>query len=63
MANSETDIIAVKHEGVDWISVAYDSDRLAGSCERSNEPSGSLKVRNFLTSEANISFSRSSNAP
>jgi hypothetical protein len=31
---------------------------MAGSCERDNEPTGTIKARNFLTSSMTISFSR-----
>ena len=34
--------------GMDWIDLAQDKDRVAGSCENSNEPSGLIKCREFL---------------
>ena len=35
--------------GVDWIELAQDRDRLrAGTCNCGNEPSGSVKCREFL---------------
>ena len=33
---------------MDWIDVAQDRDRWGGSCECSNEPSGSIKCRELL---------------
>jgi hypothetical protein len=33
---------------MDWIDVVQDRDRLGGSCECSNEPSGSIKCRELL---------------
>jgi hypothetical protein len=33
--------------GVDWIHLAQDG-QVAGSCEHGNEPSGSIKCREFL---------------
>ena len=33
---------------MDWIVVAQDMDRLAGSCECDNEPLGSIKCSEFL---------------
>jgi len=36
----------------------YRASELAGSCEHNNEPSGSIKGGNFLTSWVTVSFSR-----
>jgi hypothetical protein len=33
---------------VDWIHWAQDRDRWMGSCEHGNEPSGSIKCKEFL---------------
>jgi hypothetical protein len=33
---------------VDWIHWAQDRDKVAGSCEHGNEPSGSIKCGEFL---------------
>jgi hypothetical protein len=33
---------------IDWIGLAQDRDRLRGNCKYSNEPSGSIKCREFL---------------
>jgi hypothetical protein len=35
---------------VDWIPLAQDRDQWPGPCEHGNEPSGSVKGGNFLTS-------------
>ena len=32
----------------DWIKLAQDKDSLAGTCEFGNEPSGSIKCREFI---------------
>ena len=33
---------------MDWIELAHDRDRSAGTCECGNEPSGSIKRGEFL---------------
>jgi len=33
---------------MEWMHLAQDRDQLAGPCEHSNEPSGSIKVWKFL---------------
>jgi hypothetical protein len=35
-------------EAVDWIQRTEDRDQCAGTCEHYNEPSGSIKVEEFL---------------
>ena len=35
-------------EGMDWIELAQDRDNWKGSCERGNEPSGSIKRGEIL---------------
>jgi len=35
-------------DGVDWIGLAQERGRVAGCCERGNEPSGSVKCGEFL---------------
>jgi len=34
--------------GMDWIELAQDRDRFAGTCECSTEPSGSIKCGEFV---------------
>ena len=34
--------------GISWIDLDHDRDRWGGSCERGNEPSGSIKCDEFL---------------
>jgi hypothetical protein len=34
--------------GIDWIGLAQNNDKMAGSCECSNEPLGSIKFGEFL---------------
>ena len=34
--------------GMDWVLLAQDKGRAAGSCEQNNKPSGSLKCGEFL---------------
>jgi len=34
----------------DWMELAQDKDRLGGTCEYGDEPSGSINAGNFLTS-------------
>jgi hypothetical protein len=33
---------------VKWIDTAWDRGQMTGSCELGNEPSGSVKLREFL---------------
>jgi hypothetical protein len=40
----------------DWIELAQDR-QVVGACECGNEPSGSIKLGNFLTSCKPVSFS------
>jgi hypothetical protein len=42
------DLQGVGCGGMDWIELAQDRDRLAGTCESGNEPSGSIKCGEFL---------------
>ena len=42
------DLQGVGCGGMDWIELAHDRDRLAGTCECGNEPIGSMKCRDFL---------------
>jgi hypothetical protein len=39
------DLREIGCEGVDWIHLAQDRDQWLGSCEHSNEPSGSMERR------------------
>ena len=34
--------------GMDWFDLAQDRERVAGTCECGNEPSGSIKCGEFL---------------
>ena len=34
--------------GMDWIELAHDRERIAGTCECDNEDSGSIKCGEFL---------------
>jgi hypothetical protein len=43
--------------GMDWIDLSQNTEG-AGTCGCSNEPPGSIKCRNFLTSLEPVSFSR-----
>jgi hypothetical protein len=43
------DLREVGWEGVDWMRLAEVQNQWGGSCEHSNEPSGFIKVKNFLT--------------
>jgi hypothetical protein len=44
--NIKMDLRQIGWGGMDWIGLAQDSDQ--GSCEESNEPSGSLKCWKIL---------------
>jgi hypothetical protein len=46
--NIKTDLQEVKCKGMEWNDVAQNRDRLVGTCECSNEPTGSTKCREFL---------------
>jgi hypothetical protein len=34
--------------GMDWIKMAQDKDKVAGTCDCGNKPSGSIKCGEFL---------------
>jgi len=38
----------VGYGGMDWIKMAQDQDKVAGTCDCGNEPSGSIKCGEFL---------------
>jgi hypothetical protein len=42
------DLQEVGYGGEDWIGLAQDRDRLGGTCECSEEPSGSIERGEFL---------------
>jgi len=46
--NTKLDLQEVGWGGMDWIDLAQDRDRGAGACECGNEPSCSIKCREFL---------------
>ena len=43
--------------GMHWIELAQDREKVAGTCECGNEPSGSINVENFLTGRQLVRFS------
>ena len=45
-ANIKMDLQGVRCGGMDWIDLAHDR---AGACKCGNEPSGSIKCREFLS--------------
>jgi hypothetical protein len=46
--NIKMDLGEIRFVDVDWIHLAQDRDRWRGSCEHSDEPSSSIKCREFL---------------
>jgi hypothetical protein len=46
--NIKMDLREIGFGNVDWIHLAQDRDRCAGSCEHGNEPSGSIKCGEFV---------------
>jgi len=42
------DLQEVGYEGLDWIQLAQDGDRLVSTCECGNEILGSIKCGEFL---------------
>ena len=46
--NIETDLQEVRYGGTDWIDLAQDREKVAGTCECGNEPLGSIKCGEFL---------------
>ena len=46
--DTETDLKEVGLEGLDWIDLAEAKEKVSGSCERGNEPSGSIKYEFFF---------------
>jgi len=46
--NTELDLQEVGCGDKDWIDVAQDGDKVAGTCDCGNEPSGSVKLGEFL---------------
>jgi hypothetical protein len=42
------DVVEIGWKNVDWMHLTQDRDQWWGCCEHSNEPSGSIKGREFL---------------
>jgi hypothetical protein len=47
---------------VDWVHLAHDRVLSAGSSERSKEPSGSLKIKEFLDYRSSSQFLKKDSA-
>ena len=45
--NITIDLQEVGCGSIDWIDLSQDRDKAAGTCERGNEPSGSIKCGEF----------------
>jgi hypothetical protein len=56
--NIKTDIKKIWRESEAWIKVAPGQNRLTGSCEHVNVPSGFIRAENFITSQATASLTR-----
>jgi hypothetical protein len=56
--NIEMDIQEVGGVGMGWIDLAQDRGQVVGTCECSNEPSGSIPCDKFLTNRGPVSFTR-----
>ena len=46
--NIETDLQEVRYGGTDWIDLAQDREKVAGTCECGKEPSGYIKCGEFI---------------
>ena len=46
--NIKMNLQEVGCRGMDWIELEQDRVQVAGTCERGNEPSGSIKCGEFL---------------
>jgi hypothetical protein len=46
--NIKMDLQKVGMGGMDWIELAQDRDKVAGTCKCSNKPSGSIKCDEIL---------------
>jgi hypothetical protein len=44
------DLREIEIDGANWIQLAQDRVQVAGFCEHGNEPSGSIRKQDFLTS-------------